>query len=754
MNHRSTQVQLAHDGSTRPDTKWQEIEREAIAIREQWLVDNGRRIDGPLKNPECLRRHKSLVLNLILEDYQREKSTVDQSIPLQEYCRRFHGMGDSFEQSIVRQLEVQQYLDHHPELINLESAFVWPEPGDNFLQFNVLEEIGRGALARVYLCKQQELGGRSAIVKIALGSKAFEASLLGKLRHSHIMPIHWADHDSVAGASYICMPFLGRSTLVDLIDVAFCKGTPTNAAVIQEAAKLWIRPIDAEYIDSTVSTNTSSFRASYITGIVRLAADIADALAYAHKQEIIHGDIKPSNVLLTSNGSPLLFDFNLGRELKCLDGPAGGTLAYMAPEQMLSLTEKGSNTFTQPTVATDTYSFGALLYELLFGKSVLAIPAEPTETKAIARQLYGQQRSKKVFPEKSVPVLDDPLVALLEECLAFEPSKRPTSMEQVRDRLVAQALLPARGRRYVKKHPLRSWLIGITLVAVTLWAAVGAYLRPPYAQRLVLQAVAAREAGEYQASIALLNKALNDDPNIQGAHLERARCHLKLKDYVLARSDLQHLARVEKNPSGMAYLAFCHCMTNDYKTAKKWHESALSHGLKTAGILNNFSVSILIGNNQRSLQERIVQSKIILDQALAMKPESLVIRMNAIRLATMQLAQDPNYFESDAEEHVVWLCQKYPKDGRHWKVAFDFYLFLAQRDPKYHSQAYTCLSKAVELGAGPTPKQLSLSAIYIAYRKQPSFSNLLESAKKAEGNRPATSLASIGRFLDPITSEP
>lgn len=755
MNHRSTQVQLAQDGSTRPDAKWREHEREAVAIREQWRVNRGRRIDGPLKNSECLRRHKSLVLNLILEDYQREKAknAVGQSIPIQEYCSRFDGLGHSFEQSIFRQLEVQQYLDYHPELINLETVFDWPEPGEKFLQFDIFEELGRGALARVYLCKQQGLGGRSAVVKIAVETKAFEASLLGKLRHPHIMPVHWADHDSTTGASYICMPFLGRSTFVDLIGEAFCKGPPASATVIQESAKLWIHPLDTEHLDSGAFTKKTNFRASYVTGIVRLAVDIADALAYAHNEHVVHGDIKPSNVLLTLGGAPLLFDFNLGRDLKCLDGPAGGTLAYMAPEQMRSLTEDGSNTFSQPTVATDIYSFGSLLYELLFGKPLLEMPANPTDTKTIARQLYSQQLSGNIFPEGINPTVDGPLVELLEECLALEPSKRPTSMEQVRDRLAQQSLMTARGRRYVKSHPIRSWLVGLAFVAATLGMAIGSYTRPPYAERLVVQAAAAREAGEYRTSIELLNKALNADPDVPGARLERARCYLKLKDYVLARGDLMRLVRTGNDPIAMAYVAYSRNLTSDHDSAIVFYMKSLENKFETAGVLNNFSVSILIGNSQRSLKERIDQSAALLKRAFAKKPDSPVIRMNAIRLAMMQLSQDPNYFETDAIEHADWLCQTYPKKGHVWNMAFELYDSLAQRDPRYYSKAYACLRQAVELRSGPTYKLLS-GKVFAAYREQPSFNDLLKTAKQFESKRSSIAPAPIGRFLDPITSKP
>ena len=62
-------------------------------------------------------------------------------------------------------------------------------------------------------------------------------------------------------------------------------------------------------LESTAYKSRELFNSGYINRIVRLAVDLADALAYVHSQQVIHGDIKPSNVLLSPEGQPFLLDF-------------------------------------------------------------------------------------------------------------------------------------------------------------------------------------------------------------------------------------------------------------------------------------------------------------------------------------------------------------------------------------------------------------------------------------------------------------
>jgi len=92
----------------------------------------------------------------------------------------------------------------------------------------------------------------------------------------------------------------------------------------------------------------------------------AEALAYAHRQGIVHRDVKSANIMLDAQGEPLLMDFGLAKmqesaDAMTHDGTVMGTPAYMAPEQAAGRQE-------QIGPASDQYSLGVVLYELLCGE--------------------------------------------------------------------------------------------------------------------------------------------------------------------------------------------------------------------------------------------------------------------------------------------------------------------------------------------------------------------------------------------------
>src|SRR6185369_8619704 len=85
----------------------------------------------------------------------------------------------------------------------------WPEPGEQFLGFELLEDLGSGSFARVYLARQPELGDRLVALKVAQHG-AREAQTLGRLRHPNIVPVHSIDTDPTTGLTAVCMAYLGR----------------------------------------------------------------------------------------------------------------------------------------------------------------------------------------------------------------------------------------------------------------------------------------------------------------------------------------------------------------------------------------------------------------------------------------------------------------------------------------------------------------------------------------------------------------
>jgi serine/threonine protein kinase/Tfp pilus assembly protein PilF len=165
---------------------------------------------------------------------------------------------------------------------------------------------------------------------------------------------------------------------------------------------------------------------------VRLATEIASALDAAHRQGILHRDLKPGNVMVTKAGVKLL-DFGLAkltdaggdatRTMECtVPGAVLGTVAYMSPEQAEGrpLDER-----------SDVFSFGALLYEMLAGRRAFEGDTTARVTSAVLRDAP--------LALQTPPALD----RIVRRCLAKEPSERFPAMADVKTALEQVSLKPA-----------------------------------------------------------------------------------------------------------------------------------------------------------------------------------------------------------------------------------------------------------------------------------------------------------------------
>jgi serine/threonine protein kinase len=144
---------------------------------------------------------------------------------------------------------------------------------------------------------------------------------------------------------------------------------------------------------------------------VAILEPICDALAAAHAQRIVHRDVKPSNVLLRADGTPVIADFGIchldGDEYVTLHEEAMGALNYVAPEM-----ESGRRHLGEPSEKTDVYAVGKVLYWMLSGGSIFAREDHRTNSNSLTA-LLGDQRWEhvhmlldKVLVEKPADRLD------------------------------------------------------------------------------------------------------------------------------------------------------------------------------------------------------------------------------------------------------------------------------------------------------------------------------------------------------------
>ncbi|MEV0129546.1 protein kinase [Dactylosporangium sp. NPDC050688] len=176
---------------------------------------------------------------------------------------------------------------------------------------------------------------------------------------------------------------------------------------------------------------------------VAVAATVADVLHAAHRRGVVHRDVTPENVMLTTDGIKLL-DFGIAADVGQRDTLTFGTPPYVAPERLVGAPASGS---------TDVYALGALLFEMLTG----APPVRAATWDELERAIAADHR-----PALAVPGLPPAVAAICLRCLATDPTERPTAAE------VAAVLESAaeRGRR--------RWVPVLAVVlAATVLAALG-----------------------------------------------------------------------------------------------------------------------------------------------------------------------------------------------------------------------------------------------------------------------------------------
>lgn len=159
--------------------------------------------------------------------------------------------------------------------------------------------------------------------------------------------------------------------------------------------------------------------------LLNLLTQVADALNYAHRKKIIHRDIKPQNILISSAEQAKLMDFGIAKQSedtsKTSDGSFLGTLAYMSPEQL----QNSRNV----TALCDVYSFGVMMYELFSG----TLPFECDSLAELVTAIFCQ--IPPLLHEKN-PHIPPALSAVVAQAMCREPAQRYPDMRALRSDLV------------------------------------------------------------------------------------------------------------------------------------------------------------------------------------------------------------------------------------------------------------------------------------------------------------------------------
>jgi serine/threonine protein kinase/Flp pilus assembly protein TadD len=365
----------------------------------------------------------------------------------------------------------RQFADH-PDLYLPPPSDWWPGAGECVGDFTLLRELGQGTFGRVFLATEGSTGDRPVVIKLSRRPSP-EARTLGPLAHDHIVPILSARHDIRSDLHVVCMPFLGSSTLEDVLTRIYpCPRPsgrppiPRRAAVILEAVRATGRPNDPPP-DSRFQGSRPEvarlLRASFVEGVARLGLHLAEALVFLHGKECYHRDLKPSNVLLTPNGWPVLLDFNLAfGSLATSATPSarlGGTLHYMAPEQLRAFLA-GRNDPGVCLARADLFSLGVILYELLTGTHPFdpALSEGRRDQEELARILLLRHTEGFTPLRQRNPAVGRTLAHSIERCLSANPADRPASAAEF-----ASALGRAISGRLRRRRPGLAGVSSLTL---------------------------------------------------------------------------------------------------------------------------------------------------------------------------------------------------------------------------------------------------------------------------------------------------
>ena len=275
-------------------------------------------------------------------------------------------------------------------------------------RFQVRARLGSGAFGNVYLAHDPQLDReialkvpRPGILDTPRHVERFlrEAKAAAQMHHPRIVPVFEAGHDGES--YYIASAFIDGCTLASLSE----KG-----------------PVEPH-------------RAA------RIVRELAEALAYAHGLGIVHRDVKPANVMLDGKDRPNLMDFGLAHrqdteEKLTHDGAVLGTPAYIAPEHAA-----GQNVETHP--ASDQYSLGVVLYELLCGRLPFEGPPQMVLFHAINTEPKGPRRLNPRVPRD--------LETICLKAMAKQPAVRYESCQNLADDL----------RRWLENEPIRARRVGL-----------------------------------------------------------------------------------------------------------------------------------------------------------------------------------------------------------------------------------------------------------------------------------------------------
>ncbi|MEQ1633045.1 MAG: serine/threonine-protein kinase, partial [Planctomycetota bacterium] len=363
----------------------------------------------------------------------------------------------------------------YAELTSTKDATV---DGRRIGNYEIVRELGRGGQATVFLARDHRLH-RDVALKVL--PRAFasvqqelrlqrEAMTAARLDDSGICPVYDVGQDG--SHAYLAMRYVAGETLAARIDAA--KKATENGTDVDPLP--W-------------------------RDVVATFAKLCASLSRAHRIGVVHRDIKPQNIMLGSDGQPVLLDFGLAVDseseapLLTRSGDVFGTPAYLAPERLLGHSRGGGP-------RSDLWALGVCLYEALTFVRPFAAPT----LDGLYRAILGVDA---VDPRRHAPQLPKDLAAVVSVCLEKTPERRYQSAEDLeRDLRAVLAAEPIAARPPGAMRRLRRWHRRHAALATAGWLLLLALGSVIFVQRTMLAEVRAAQNEADSLNTFLLEKLL------------------------------------------------------------------------------------------------------------------------------------------------------------------------------------------------------------------------------------------------------
>ncbi len=305
---------------------------------------------------------------------------------------------------------------------------------DDFL---ILQKLGQGAFAHVYLARQISMQ-RLVALKISRGGGG-ESQALAQFDHPNIVRVFDQRRCEIDGLDLLYMQYHPGGTIAEVVhSLRKRRSTTVTGQVLLDAVDRNLLNA-AQVVPDRSATRRWLASAAWPMAVAWIGVQLAKALDEAHRRGVLHRDVKPANVLLSAEGIPHLADFNVS-----FSGAAGragaassfgGSIGYMAPEHLRAISAELLDEPHKVKEPADLYSLAILLWELWQGTRPFVSEGTAASWSDTIRQQLQSRSRPLAEPHRLGNASERVMEKVLRSALATSPSERPSSGAEMAGRL-------------------------------------------------------------------------------------------------------------------------------------------------------------------------------------------------------------------------------------------------------------------------------------------------------------------------------